>query len=209
MKFVGGSLCLDFVNTVDAWVSTLGGTHLRPYGDTELREKLVDYEALVRWSQLAAAISVEDVGHLLELSASHEIAAVATLNRAHRLRRALYRILKSVLQRWEPESVDVDLLLRELATARKHEQLEHCNGVFHWMWDKPSGALDSVLWPVARSAVELLTSADLSRLRQCKGDECGWMFLDTSRNRRRHWCDMSDCGNRDKVRRFRGRTSTC
>jgi predicted RNA-binding Zn ribbon-like protein len=31
------------------------------------------------------------------------------------------------------------------------------------------------------------------------------MFLDTSRNRSRHWCDMKDCGNRAKVSRFRQR----
>jgi predicted RNA-binding Zn ribbon-like protein len=59
------------------------------------------------------------------------------------------------------------------------------------------------LWPVARSAAELLTSGDLARVGQCPGEECGWLFLDTSRAGRRQWCDMADCGNLAKVRRFR------
>jgi predicted RNA-binding Zn ribbon-like protein len=28
--------------------------------------------------------------------------------------------------------------------------------------------------------------------------------MDTTRNRTRRWCDMKACGNRNKVRRFRG-----
>lgn len=203
MKFVGGSLCLDFVNTVDAWASSPGRAHLRQYGDTPLREKIVDYNALVRWGQLASAFSTPDADHLIVCAANHPQGAAATLVRALRLRRALYRILKAVLQRWEPECADLDVLHRELAIARKHERLVYSEGAFHWTWDDASDAFDRMLWPVARSATDVLTSEDLNRLRQCKGEECGWLFLDTSRNRSRHWCDMSDCGNRDKVRRFR------
>lgn len=203
MKFVGGSLCLDFVNTVDAWASSPGRSPLRQYGDTPLREKLVDYNALIRWGQLASALSVSEANHLIECAANHPQDAAATLSRALRLRRALYRIHKAVFQRWEPEGADLDLFHRELAIARKHERLSYSEGSFHWTWDDLSEALDRIIWPVARSAADLLTSPELIRLRQCKGEECGWLFLDTSRNRSRHWCDMSDCGNRDKVRRFR------
>ena len=59
--------------------------------------------------------------------------------------------------------------------------------------------------PVASSAAELLTSAALEDTRECDSEGCGWLFLDTSRSRRRRWCDMRDCGNLAKVRRFRER----
>ena len=63
-----------------------------------------------------------------------------------------------------------------------------------------------MLGPVARSAAELLTSDRLDRLRQCESEKgCGWLFVDGSRNRSRRWCDMSDCGNRAKARRFHRR----
>jgi predicted RNA-binding Zn ribbon-like protein len=45
----------------------------------------------------------------------------------------------------------------------------------------------------------------LERVRECANHDCGWLFLDLSRNRSRKWCDMSSCGNRAKVRRFRER----
>lgn len=205
MKFVGGRLCLDYVNTVDAWADAQEGMDTRHYGDTALREKLVDYEALVLWGQRAGAIGARDAEHLCSSAASGNHDAVKMLARALRLRRALYRIFKSVLEKWEPESVDISILHRELAIARLHERLAYRDGSFHWTWEAPPDAADRVLWPVSLSAADLLASSDLVLLRQCQGEECGWVFLDTSRNRTRHWCDMNDCGNLAKVRKFRMR----
>ncbi|MCL4370559.1 MAG: CGNR zinc finger domain-containing protein [Chloroflexi bacterium] len=62
-----------------------------------------------------------------------------------------------------------------------------------------------MLWPVARSAGELLTSSELGRVRKCAGYPCGRLFLDTSRNQSRRWCDMKSCGNLAKARRHYAR----
>ena len=55
---------------------------------------------------------------------------------------------------------------------------------------------------VAWSAAQLLTSEGLPLLKRCAGDQCGWVFLDRSRNHARRWCDMKVCGNKEKARRF-------
>jgi predicted RNA-binding Zn ribbon-like protein len=65
--------------------------------------------------------------------------------------------------------------------------------------------LRRLFWPVVQSAAEFLTSDDVRHLRACASPKCGWVFLDTSRNRRRRWCAMQVCGNRAKVRRFYAR----
>ncbi len=51
-----------------------------------------------------------------------------------------------------------------------------------------------MLHAIARSAAELLISPELGRVRQCADtiDGCGWLFLDTTRNRSRRWYDMRD-----------------
>jgi predicted RNA-binding Zn ribbon-like protein len=69
-----------------------------------------------------------------------------------------------------------------------------------WAWSGER-LLDDVAWRVARSAADLLTTADLALVRECAADTCGWLFLDRSRNRSRRWCDMNVGGNRAKVRR--------
>ena len=75
-------------------------------------------------------------------------------------------------------------------------------GGYDWSWAGRPDDLARPLWPVARSAVELLTLGDLARVRECPGaGDCGWLFYDTSRNGSRRWCSMEGCGSRVKMRR--------
>ncbi|MCX4762520.1 ABATE domain-containing protein [Streptomyces sp. NBC_01275] len=64
----------------------------------------------------------------------------------------------------------------------------------------------ALLAAVARDAVELLTDpAARAGLRQCEGDNCPIVYVDTSRGRRRRWCSSEVCGNRERVARHRRR----
>ena len=67
---------------------------------------------------------------------------------------------------------------------------------------------DAILWPVAVAAADLLTTRDHPLLRECASDECSWLYLDTTRNHSRRWCDMKGCGNKAKVRRYRQRQAS-
>jgi len=193
VKFIGGRLCLDFVNTV-------GG---RDGAGTAMREKIANYEDLLAWSVLAGSMNRRRAGGLAGLAAREARAAAKVMARARRLREALYRIFKCAIEGRRAAAADMDLLSRELRIARAQERLTLQGGGFVWTFQEWPVALDRVLWPVAVCAGELLTFGEVARLRQCGGEDCGWLFLDTSRNHRRQWCDMRDCGNRAKVRRFR------
>ncbi|MBT2413381.1 ABATE domain-containing protein [Streptomyces sp. ISL-12] len=66
----------------------------------------------------------------------------------------------------------------------------------------------ALLGALARDAVELLTDpAARACLRQCEGDNCPVVYLDTSRGRRRRWCSSEICGNRERVARHRRRAA--
>ncbi|MET9496386.1 ABATE domain-containing protein [Streptomyces sp. NPDC006552] len=66
----------------------------------------------------------------------------------------------------------------------------------------------ALLAAVARDTVELLTDpAVRGGLRQCAGDNCPIIYLDTSRGRRRRWCSSEVCGNRERVARHRRRAA--
>jgi predicted RNA-binding Zn ribbon-like protein len=126
--------------------------------------------------------------------------------RAIALREAIYHIFSDTADGEEPNPHDVQTLNRELATAWDHLRLAPTGGGFAWEWVAEGNELDRVLWLVARSAAELLTSGPLDRVRECANDPCGWLFVDLSRNRSRRWCDMQDCGNKVKARRHYART---
>lgn len=45
-----------------------------------------------------------------------------------------------------------------------------------------------------------------SRLKMCPAEGCRWVFYDNARNRMGVWCQMTECGNRRKVRVHRSRS---
>ena len=85
--------------------------------------------------------------------------------------------------------------------SAEHGRIVSTGGQFRWEWSRMDSYLDSVLWPVARTAGDLLVSGELALVRICGSDECYWLFLDKTKNHRRRWCDMKTCGNRVKARR--------
>jgi predicted RNA-binding Zn ribbon-like protein len=201
LNLIGGRLCLDFVNSV-------GARRFSPSRKMTIRdEKLKDYLDLLAWGRHTGALTNADAETLALESSQHQKEAAAVFQRAIRFREAMYHILHAKLSHKQPKEADLLVLNEEFRVTRGAEHLVIEKARFNWRWSTPHSALDRALWPVARSAAELLTQDDLSRLRQCGGDDCGWIFLDTSRNRGRRWCDMRDCGNVAKVRRFRRRLS--
>jgi predicted RNA-binding Zn ribbon-like protein len=99
------------------------------------------------------------------------------------------------------------LLEHHLTEARAHQHLQWCRTTqkLSWAWHSPDIEPQRPLWLLAIQTSDLLMSDDMGRLRACECDTCRWLFLDTSKNRSRRWCDMKVCGNRMKARRFQAR----
>jgi predicted RNA-binding Zn ribbon-like protein len=178
-----GHVALDFANAV-------GDRHT---------DSPVDY--LPTYSHLSAfALQCEllppaQVRRLDRRAGLHPAAARVALGRAVELREALYRLFARVAEGRPAQAGDLALLNRAIGRLRMGRD-------FQWEWADGPDALDAVLGPIVRAALELLLSAQRDRIRLCAAEDCVWLFLDTSKNRSRRWCDMKQCGNRAKVRRF-------
>jgi predicted RNA-binding Zn ribbon-like protein len=131
-------------------------------------------------------------------------AARRVLRRTHALRQALHVVLLDVAAGAAPNAEQLRLLEAEVARIPLRLTLSPDGGL-DWQWDDPEApiVLDRVLWPVVWHAVDLLRAPDgVRHVKSCAADTCGWLFLDESRRGNRKWCDMADCGNRAKVRRY-------
>ena len=62
------------------------------------------------------------------------------------------------------------------------------------------GNAKQALSTVARDAIELFSSTLADRIRICAADDCGLLYVDTSRPGTRRWCSMEWCGDRAKKR---------
>jgi predicted RNA-binding Zn ribbon-like protein len=189
LNLIGGRLCLDFVNTVS--------NRLTP----PVQDWLATYEDLVAWGEKAGSIGESEAAALRGAAMQDPGAAQEALAAAHALRATLYDVFAALATGQSPPTAAWDALNQALAEARYHNRLVAVADGFAWRWSTGT-RLDWPLWPIACSASDLLTSPDWQRIRQCAAEDCSWLFVDTSRNGRRRWCDMQECGNRAKARRY-------
>src|SRR5215470_7700372 len=190
ISLLGGELCLDFANTVD-W---------RTSGKPE--EILTSYRDLVDWSRHVRIVDARRAGRLKRRAASDASSADVAFEQAIQFREAIYHVFAAVAHGKRPARQPLEKFNRVLSNLMSRARIRPGQNRFAWSWSGSADAFDSVLWPVAWSAAELLTSRDLAMVRECRGGGCGWLFLDRSRSHRRQWCDMKGCGNRAKARRY-------
>jgi predicted RNA-binding Zn ribbon-like protein len=194
-SLIGGHPVLDLVNTLD--------NRFREDGPTEL---LTDYGALIQFTEQSALLSAAEgrflTEHVSQTDAQRALAA------ARELREAAAAALYASVEGSSPRPTDIKILTAHFETARAHQELvwKPAESKLAWEW-KPYSLSDAGLpvWILALQTASLLSSDAVSRLRGCKSDTCRWLFLDTSKNHTRRWCDMKVCGNRMKARRFQAR----
>jgi predicted RNA-binding Zn ribbon-like protein len=192
LNIADGCLCFDFANTLDARRAP------------QQLEGLTSYADFVGWSSRIGLVGAEQAAHLLEQAESDQLVAASVLRRAIELREAIYRAFEAIAADEPPATADVDLIREAYAKAVAQARLVPIGSRYAWDW-VASDSLDWPLGPIASSAVNLLLSDDLDRVKACNADACGWIFLDTSKNGSRRWCSMETCGSRMKMRRHYAR----
>jgi predicted RNA-binding Zn ribbon-like protein len=190
IKLLGGPLCLDFVNTVHC------------YGCADLGEYLNTYQDLVAWSRHVGTISAGEAKTLSHRAGRHPVKAKRAHRRAIELREAIYRIFTIPIEGQAQTQEELAVFNDYLAGALMLSAIVRTADGFYLEMTGNKAKLDWILNPVIRSAADLLVSKEFGRVKKCADSTCGWLFLDTSRNRSRRWCDMNDCGNRAKASRF-------
>ena len=196
----GGHAALDLVNTLDDRFSAD-----RP------KELLADYSDLLRLTEQSQLLDSRQAA-LLAKSIT-PAAAARTLRSARELREALAAVLYARVDGRPPSPADIRILERRFHDASRHRELRweraaaglHGNPGMQWQWGRFAKEADLPLWTLAEAASQLMLSNAMEQVRACGADNCRWLFLDTSKNHTRRWCDMKVCGNRMKARRFQAR----
>jgi len=184
-------LAIDFVNTVD-WRND----------PAQFKELLTTIDDFIRWAQQHGTIADAVARKLSRHGREHPKVAGVFLDRAKLLRDAIYRAFSAVAARRQASGEDLRSIGQAMAEFADRIWLRPSGDGFAWEWDGEDDSFDRMLWPVLKSATDLLTSDLLDRIRECEGPGCGWILLDQTKNRSKRWCSMEGCGNRAKVRRF-------
>jgi predicted RNA-binding Zn ribbon-like protein len=203
----GGHPALDLVNSLD--------NRFHPAGP---RERLASYGDLLRFLEESGLLSRERV-RLLNKAVPPE-AAERTLQSTRELREATAAVFYGSVAGNPPLAADVRVLEKHFLSMSRHRELQWPAAVregsgnaarssgraaLAWQWGRYEAEPDLPLWVIAREVSDLALSGEMARVRTCAVDTCRWLFLDTSKNHTRRWCNMRVCGNRMKARRFQAR----
>ena len=196
LALVGCELAFDFTNTTSGRGGPRQKEHLRTAAD------------IIVCAHHAKIIGKGCARELGASLARGPRLARELQQRALALRGIVYRIGAALAAGRPAPPRDIDALARIHVNCLRRARLERIAGIYAWRWQAAGGPVAAILGPIALSALGLLRQADrsrMSRIKQCPGEACGWLFLDTTKNNNRRWCEMEVCGNRAKQRRLRNK----
>ena len=185
---VGGRLAINFAN--------LPSLPASPASES------LSWEDLISFLRGARIVSADRAAELMSLTEVDPQAAFGLLNRAERLRDALRLAFRELAHRQRIPSERVRPINDVLRVTEGHDELVEAGKFWHIEYVAREGGLDWLLAAVARSAAEIISEGEATRVRLCANPSCSLIFYDASRTHRRRWCSMSLCGNRHKVAAF-------
>jgi predicted RNA-binding Zn ribbon-like protein len=181
IRLAGGTLCLDFANSVD-WADD--GTTRPPNTDA-----LSTIDDLVVWGRRLGILRGRGAVHVTS----------AHLEAARNLRKTVRAIFVAIAAGHSPDRELLDGLSTAYAEAAARAVIRRRDGAWRATWSANDAR--SVADAAATDAVALLGDPQrITRVRECPGHNCGWLFVDASGRRR--WCSMEVCGSRAKMRRL-------
>ena len=189
-QLVGGHPALNFVNTLD-W----------RFRESAPEELLCSYGDLITFTEQSELLTARQAKGLRRVAEGK--AGQAALAEAHRLREALAELLYAQVDERKPATSAMKVVEEFLRSVRERQCLRREDGVMRWVLPESGEDAQLPVWLVAQSAEALLTSDEFEKVRACAKPDCRWLFVDTSKNHTRRWCDMKLCGNRMKARRFK------
>ncbi len=185
-RFLGGAICLDFINTIER------------LGTRQEEDRFTSYGAILAWSMIRGTMPPEALSRLRDKANADPAGAHEAWRAGVGLRRTLRRLMTAIMEGKHTELM-LDLFNRRLALLPAEPPITFQGGVFrHHLTGE---TFDEPLRPVMWSAVALLTENQTDRVGQCQAENCRYLFLDLSRNQSRRWCSADSCGNRERVRR--------
>jgi predicted RNA-binding Zn ribbon-like protein len=191
--FVGDRLWLDFVNTDDIELGVR-------------RDALRDFSTMMEWLTAAAVLDQDRHLAIVRRAELQPAGATAALLDARRVRSALRALAERGLTSPDARSAAVTEINRVLGRSAGTRRLELSpSGRYARNFVAGGDAFAALMMPLVDDAADSMIAGEMGRIRCCSDPRCRRVFLDSTKNGRRRWCDMATCGNRAKAARHRAR----
>ena len=194
LRRVGGRAAVDFVNSVDP--------------DRPSPETLQSYGDLVDWCEGGGLLIPAAARRLRAAARTEPERARGALAEAIALREAARGLYAARAAGRRARAEDVAALNAAVERLGGPETLAPAGLGYARAAAGLGGELTRPLRAITDEIAAFLVSEEFQGLSRCEGPGCGWFFIDRSPSRRRRWCSMAACGNRDKAHRHYLRRKT-
>jgi predicted RNA-binding Zn ribbon-like protein len=191
---VGGNAALDLVNTVSGW-------------NFDPEDWVPDIDGFLAWARTCGVLDQEEQRAAARHARNSPPAAERVLASMKELRFALRGLVNALEHRRPAQPSDLSVIdewRRRLAVS---EHVIARRDKIDFTISRDISALDLPGLRVTAASLSLLKDFPAARIKTCAAPDCGWKFMDQSKNRSRRWCDMAVCGNLAKARQYRARNS--
>jgi predicted RNA-binding Zn ribbon-like protein len=184
----GGCFCFDFTNTMHSRV------------DENTYDYINSYDNIMDWSERVKLLPKERLRELRRYADQNKKEAEQKLKDIIDKREVLYTVFSSIICNKISNGSVTEKFNDTLSDSLSKLRLQMIKQKINIGWDENEIDLMEPLWAVYKNAFDIITSAPINRIKECKA--CGWLFLDKSKNNSRTWCNMQSCGSIEKSKRY-------
>lgn len=188
LQLDGGCIVFNFTNTVNTRVQTPKFDYLK------------DYRELLAWAEKTEVLDRKRLELISTCVEGDEENGKRVFKKAIKTRELLYVFFSAIAKGRAPGADVAESFNIALGQAFSKIKITIGSEEGKVTFADRKVSLEEPLWKILASAYEILAEVNYERIRECPG--CGWLFLDTSKNGKRRWCNMQVCGSNDKSLRY-------
>jgi predicted RNA-binding Zn ribbon-like protein len=184
----GGCVVFDFTNTIGS------------RKEERIRDYMKSYTDFLEWLKRQEIVPQKKLKELSVLALKEPAKCNHALKKILETREVLYALFSFLSQGQKPEKEILEKFNKMLRESFSHIRLEIGTSKNEINFSDADLSYLEPLHLILKSAFDILTQEDMSRVKECPS--CGWLFLDKTKNKKRRWCNMLDCGSKDKASRY-------
>lgn len=189
LQLDGGCPVFDFTNTISN------------RNDPDYFDYLTKYDDFVEWINKIKLLPKGKMDAIAAFSKSHTRKSADTLRQIIEVREVVFKLFSSLAQQQKADRETVDAFNGFFSEALSNMRVEvGRKEVAMSFIVSEKTILKEPLYILVKNAFDILSTQSFDRIKECP--TCRWLFLDTTKNGKRRWCNMQVCGSNDKARRY-------
>ncbi len=189
LQLDGGCPVFDFTNTISN------------RNDPDYFDYLTKYDDFVDWINKIKLLPKGKMDAIAAFSKSHTRKSADTLRQIIEVREVVFKLFSSLAQQQKADRETVDAFNGFFSEALSNMRVEvGRKEVATSFFVSEKTILKEPLYILVKNAFDILSTQSFDRIKECP--TCRWLFLDTTKNGKRRWCNMQVCGSNDKARRY-------